>query len=155
MTTTKSIRREKIIVDPNIDYKELMEKYGICQTTASLAKRRGWFIHNWMKKTVDINPDKNQFDVDMIYSIANMVFHRFFWNHRLQNLREDFVQEGVTRCYELSGTVPTNDNDKAKLQYYYISLRAMRNFFTAWYKRLPWHLRSNNFYTSRLIGMTK
>ncbi|MEA2038900.1 MAG: hypothetical protein U9N82_03600 [Thermodesulfobacteriota bacterium] len=53
----KELKREKVYIQTDLSVKEIMEKYSILQSTASNAKKRGWFVKNYSKKQVMIDRD--------------------------------------------------------------------------------------------------
>ncbi len=113
MQTLPEIRRERVLVTPDLSIKEIMEKYGISNSCASNAKKKGFFVKNYMTKQIII--DRENFQPGYSYSIAGRVFKKSFSrNPMAQNIREDLIQEAVTRMFELSGKVKENANEVLK-----------------------------------------
>ena len=72
----KELRREKVYVETDLTVKEIMEKYEILQSTASNAKKRGWFVKNYSKKQILI--DRDNFNPKAAYNLAGRVFWKNF-----------------------------------------------------------------------------
>ena len=130
------IRRERIDVS-GMTPKEIVQKYNIPESTAYTASKRGFFVRNCRRKEVII--DKSVFDTNGAYGIAWRVYNTNFRKYpKLYYMREDLVQEAVTRMYELSGRAKElADNDKhhnISWHYFYIAKRAMRNYLKSWQK---------------------
>ena len=56
--------------------KEIMEKYGLKQSNAQVTRKRGWFVKNYSRPQVKVDPSK--FNVDICYNIARKVFKTTF-----------------------------------------------------------------------------
>ena len=130
------IRRERIDVS-GMTAKEIVAKYGIPEGTAYTASKRGYFVMNCRRKEIIIDPAV--FDTSGAYGIAWRVYNTNFRKYpKLDCMREDLVQEAVTRMYELSGRAKElADNDKhhnISWHYFYIAKRAMRNYLKSWQK---------------------
>lgn len=130
------IRRERIDVS-GMTAKEIVEKYAIPESTAYTASKRGFFVRNCRRKEVII--DESVFDVNGAYGIAWRVYNTNFRKYpKLDCMREDLVQEAVTRMYELSGRArELAEKDKhhnISWHYFYIAQRAMRNYLKSWQK---------------------
>ena len=132
----KEIRRERIVVDTNSSVKEIMEKYEILQSTATNAKKRGWFVKNYSKKQVIIDP--SNFSVTAAYNLAGRVFWKNFaykYEAALQ-LKEDLIQEAVTRLFELSGKkIRTDKGYNQNYGKFYIAHNAMLSFLKTYLKQ--------------------
>ena len=127
------IRREKIDV-MGMTPKEIVAKYNIPEGTAYAASKRGFFVRNCRRKEVII--DESVFDTNGAYGIAWRVYNTNFRKYpKLYYMREDLVQEAVTRMYELSGRAKElAEKDKhhnISWHYFYIAQRAMRNYLKA------------------------
>ena len=130
------IRRERIDVS-GMTPKEIVQKYNIPESTAYTASKRGFFVRNCRRKEVII--DESVFDTNGAYGIAWRVYNTNFRKYpKLDYMREDLVQEAVTRMYELSGRAKElADKDKhhnIAWHYFWIAKRAMRNYLKSWSK---------------------
>lgn len=68
MESIQEIRREKVFVPVNMNIKEIMQKYGVAESTARSSRRKGWLIKNYSRNQVII--DRSNFDPKLSYSIA-------------------------------------------------------------------------------------
>jgi hypothetical protein len=64
----QEIRREKVFVPVNMNIKEIMQKYGVAESTARNSRRKGWLVKNYSRNQVII--DRSNFDPKLSYSIA-------------------------------------------------------------------------------------
>jgi len=80
--------------------REIKEKYGLTAKRAREAMKQGFFVKNYSKKQIIINPEN--FDPVVSYSTAKRVyFKNFAWRPLAQSIKEGLIQEAVTRMYEL------------------------------------------------------
>lgn len=87
-TTETEIRREKVFIPQDMTNKEIMKKYGISEACASNAKKRGWFMKNYMTNQVII--DRENFNPAVSYSIAKQVFYKNYKRNPVaQNIKEE------------------------------------------------------------------
>lgn len=49
MESMQEIHREKVFVPVNMNIKEIMEKYGVAETTARNSRKKGWLIKNYSR----------------------------------------------------------------------------------------------------------
>lgn len=139
MTTNATGVNETVYLTPEdykLTYKQLMSKYEICMTTVVTSKRKGFFIKNFRKKTIMI--DRDNFDVEKCYAIAKNAFHRIYYNTIAWFIREDLIQEAVTRMFELSGKIHTHGKDKINYYYFMCAKNAMETFYKQWYRSMPY-----------------
>ena len=139
MESVPEIRRERVSVPPDMNIQELMQKYDLPYHVASRAKKFGFFVKNYSKKQIIIDPEN--FDPTLSYATARKVFGKNFSKSQLaQILREDLVQEAVTRMYELSGKVKENANGKYGIGYgyFWVAHNAMLSFLKSWEKQNKW-----------------
>jgi hypothetical protein len=88
------IRREKVLITSEMSRKEIMQKYGVSESCASSARRKGWLIKNYSRNQVII--DREHFNPAISYSIAKQVFwKRFRYNPVAISIKEDMIQEAV------------------------------------------------------------
>ena len=132
----KEIRRERVVVDTNLTVKEIMEKYGTLQSTATNAKKRGWFVKNYSKKQILI--DRDNFNPAAAYNLAGKVFWKNFaykYSGIALQLKEDLVQEAVVRLFELSGKKSNNPKYSDNYAKFYIAHNAMLSFLKTYLKQ--------------------
>jgi len=76
---------------------EITEKYDLPKERAWKVKKQGFFVKNYSKKQIVIDP--LNFDPAISYSTAKRVFWKnFSWNKVAVSIKDDLTQEGVTGC---------------------------------------------------------
>jgi hypothetical protein len=68
----KEIRRQKVYVPKSMTTNQIMEKYGLKPGAANIARKKGFFVKNYSRPQVCVDPSK--FNVDICYLIAGKVF---------------------------------------------------------------------------------
>lgn len=141
MNFVPEIRRERIIIPPEMATQEIKQEYALNSRRAAVAKRKGFFVKNYSKKQVIIDPEN--FDPAISYSTAKRVYWKnFAWNSLAQNIKEDLIQEAVTRMYELSGKVKENANKKYGIGYgyFFVAHNAMLSYLKTWKRQMRWRV---------------
>jgi hypothetical protein len=141
MNPVPEIRRERVIIPPDMTSKEIQEKYGLPSERAWVARKKGFFVKNYSRKQVIIDPEN--FDPSISYSTAKRVFWKnFAWNNVAASIKDDLIQEAVTRMYELSGKVKERSNDKYGIGYgfFWVAHNAMLSYLKTWRKGQRWKL---------------
>ena len=139
MNPVPEIRREKVFVQPGMSTEEIKNTYGLSSEQAYRAKVTGFFVRNYMKKQIII--DRENFNETVCYPLAKKVFGKNFKRNPLaQSLRDDMVQEAVTRLFELSGKTKEMANGKYSENYqsFWICHNAMLAFLKSWEKQNQW-----------------
>lgn len=139
MNPVAEIRREKIFIPPEMTIDEVQERYGLSRNRANQVRKQGFFVKNYSRKQVIIDPEN--FDPAVSYSTAKRVyFKNFSLNKVAQSIKDDLIQEAVTRMYELSGKVKERANEKYGIgyAYFYVAHNAMLAFLKSWQR----HTRS-------------
>jgi len=137
MNSVPEIRRERIIVPPEMTKGEIKEKYGLSARRAREALTKGFFVKNYSRRQVIIDPDN--FDPAVSYSTAKRVyFKNFSWRPLAQSIKEDLIQEAVTRMFELSGKVKENANGKYSVGYgfFWVAHNAMISYLKTWQRQI-------------------
>ena len=137
MNSVPEIRREKIFIPPEMTTKEVKEKYGLSSKRAREVLKQGFFVKNYSKKQIIIDPEN--FDPATSYSTAKRVYWKNFrWSPLAQSIKEDLIQEAVTRMYELSGKVKENANGKYGIGYgyFWVAHNAMLSFLKTWQRQM-------------------
>jgi hypothetical protein len=137
MEPTIEIRRERVYVPIDLSVKELMEKYHISSTCASNAREKGWITKNYRIKQVII--DRDNFHPGYSYTIAKKVFRRSFSRNPVAlSIKDDLIQEAVTRMFELSGKVKENANERYNIWYgyYWVAHNAMLSYLKTWIRQV-------------------
>ena len=141
MNFVPEIRREKVFIPPEMTTKEIKEKHGLSAKRAREAVKQGFFVKNYSKKQIIIDPEN--FDVAISYSTAKRVYWRnFAWRPLAQSIKEDLIQEAVTRMYELSGKVKENSNGKYSQGYgfFWVAHNAMLSYLKTWQRQMRWRV---------------
>jgi len=137
MNSVPEIRREKVFIPPEMTTKEIKEKYGLSSKRAREVLKQGFFVKNYSKKQIIIDPEN--FDPAISYSTAKRVYWKnFAWSSLAQSIKEDLIQEAVTRMYELSGKVKENANGKYGIGYgyFWVAHNAMLAFVKTWQRQM-------------------
>jgi len=141
MNSVPEVRRERIIVPPGMTTREIKQEYALDSRRAAKAKRKGFFVRNYSKKQVIIDPEN--FDPSVSYSTAKRVYWKnFAWRPLAQSIKEDLIQEAVTRMYELSGKVKENANGKYSVGYgyFWVAHNAMLSYLKTWQRQMRWRV---------------
>jgi hypothetical protein len=137
MNSVPEIRRERIIIPPEMTTKEIKGKYGLSARRAGEAVKKGFFVKNYSKKQVIIDPEN--FDPSVSYSTAKRVYWKNFrWSPLAQSIKEDLIQEAVTRMYELSGKVKERANERYGIGYgyFWVAHNAMLSYLKTWKRQM-------------------
>ena len=131
------IRRERVQVPEGMTALQLMKDYGLKSTQAYNSVKRGWFIKNYSKKQVIV--DSSRYDSSIAYCIARKIFKQNFSRYPLAiSLRDDLIQEAVTRMYELSGRYKDNGKYTVHYHFHWVAHNAMQSFLKTWKKQMKY-----------------
>jgi hypothetical protein len=136
MNSVPEVRRERILIS-GMTTKQIREKYGLSSKRAREVLKQGFFVKNYSKKQIIIDPEN--FDPAVSYSTAKRVYWKNFrWSPIAQSIKEDLIQEAVTRMYELSGKVKENANGKYGIGYgyFWVAHNAMLSFLKTWQRQM-------------------
>jgi hypothetical protein len=137
MNSVPEVRRERILISPGMTTKQIRDEYGLSSKRAREVLKQGFFVKNYSKKQIIIDPEN--FDVAVSYSTAKRVYWKNFrWSPIAQSIKEDLIQEAVTRMYELSGKVKENSNEKYGIGYgyFWVAHNAMLSFLKTWQRQM-------------------
>jgi hypothetical protein len=126
-----------VLIPPEMTSKMIKDQYGLSSERAWVAKRKGFFVKNYSRKQVIIDPEN--FDPSISYSTAKRVFWKnFAWNNVAVSIKDDLIQEAVTRMYELSGKVKERSNEKYGIGYgfFWVAHNAMLSYLKTWRKQM-------------------
>jgi hypothetical protein len=136
-STAREIRREKVYVQPLMRPRDLMKKYGLKNSQACRASKRGWFVKNYSTKQVIVDPSR--YDPDIAYTIARKIYRQNFSRNPLGfSLRDDLIQEAVTRMYELSGRYEENEKYSTNYHFHWVAHNAMQSFLKTWERQMKY-----------------
>jgi hypothetical protein len=117
--------------------KQIRDEYGLSAKRAREVSKQGFFVKNYSKKQIIIDPEN--FDPAISYSTAKRVyFKNFAWRPVAASIKEDLIQEAVTRMYELSGKVKENANGKYSVGYgfFWVAHNAMISYLKTWQRQI-------------------
>jgi hypothetical protein len=98
----KEIRRQKVYVPKSMTTKQIMEKYGLKSGAAYSARKKGFFVKNYSRPQVCVDPSK--FNPDICYRIAGRVFKSNLSRDPIaMSIRDDLIQEAVKSMWGKSG----------------------------------------------------
>ena len=123
------VLREKVFIERGLTNAEIAEKYGVPRERAYRVRQKGFFVRNYARKQVLIDPES--FDPAISYSTAKRVYWKnFSRNNVAQSIKEDLIQEAVTQMFEKSGLVKERAKGKYSLgyQYFWVAHNAMLSF---------------------------
>jgi len=116
----KEIRRQKVYVPKSMTTNQVMEKYGLKSGAAYSARKKGFFVKNYSRPQVKVDPRK--FNVDLCYNIAGKVFWRNLSRDPIaMSIRDDLIQEAVKSMWEKSGLLKESNNYSINYQYYFVA----------------------------------
>ena len=141
MNCLPEIQREKVFIPPKMTNVEVREKYGLSAQKARMAIKNGFFVKNYSRKQIIIDPES--FDPAISYSTAKRVyFTNFRWRPVAATIKEDLIQEAVTRMYELSGKVKERANEKYGVGYgfFWVAHNAMLSYLKTWQRQMRWRV---------------
>lgn len=130
------IRREKVLITSEMSRKEIMQKYGVSESCASSARRKGWLIKNYSRNQVII--DREHFNPAISYSIAKQVFwKRFRYNPVAISIKEDMIQEAVAIMFMQSGKIKAGASEKYNDRYgfWWAAYNGMLAYLTKWIRQ--------------------
>jgi hypothetical protein len=127
----KEVRREKVKIPPGMTTREIIEKYGLTKTTAYSARRRGFFVKNYSRPQVKVDPSR--FNTDICYNIAGKVFKRnLSFDPVAVSIKEDLIQEAVKSMWEKSGILKESKKYSINYQYYFVARNYMNSYLSKW-----------------------
>ena len=141
MDAVPEIRRERVMIPPDMTTREIKVQYGLTSKQAGDALRSGFFVKNYSRKQVII--DRDNFDPAVSYSTAKRVYNKnFSLNPVAESIKEDLIQEAVTRMYELSGKVKECATGKYSMGYgfFWVAHNAMLSYLKTWQRQMRWCL---------------
>jgi len=141
MNPVPEVRREKVFIPQEMTIEQIQESYGLLRNRANQVKKQGFFVKNYSRKQIIIDP--SNFNATASYKTAWKVFWKnFSWSSVAQSIKDDLVQEAVTRMYELSGKVKEGANGKYGIGYgyYFVAHNAMLAYLTTWKRQNRWRV---------------
>ena len=134
----KEIRRQKIYVPKSMTTNQVMEKYGLKPGAAKNARKKGFFVKNYSRPQVCVDPSK--FNVDLCYNIAGKVFKSNLSRDPVaMSIREDLIQEAVKSMWEKSGLLKESKKYNINYQYYFVARNYMNSYLTKWKRQMQYY----------------
>ena len=134
----KEIRRQKVYVPKSMTTNQVMEKYGLKQGAAYSARKKGFFVKNYSKTQVKVDPSK--FNADLCYRIAGKVFWRNLSRDPVaRSIRDDLIQEAVKSMWEKSGLLKESKKYNINYQYYFVARNYMNSYLTKWKRQMRYY----------------
>jgi len=137
MNSVAEIRREKVFIPPTMTTQEIKQQYGFSSERSRRVKQQGFFVRNYGRKQIIIDPEN--FDPAVSYSTAKRVFFKnFSWSSVAKSIKDDLIQEAVTRMFELSGKVREGANEKYGIGYgyFWVAHNAMLSYLKTWERQV-------------------
>ena len=134
----KEIRRQKIYVPKSMTTNQVMEKYGLKQGAAYTARKKGFFVKNYSRPQVCVDPSK--FNPDICYRIAGRVFKSNLSRDPVAvSIRDDLIQEAVKSMWEKSGLLKESKKYSINYQYYFVARNYMNSYLTKWKRQMEYN----------------
>jgi hypothetical protein len=120
---------------------EIMQKYGVSESCAASARKRGWLIKNYSTNQIII--DRAHFNPAVSYSIAKQVYwKKFRFNPVAVSIKDDLIQEAVSLMFMHSGKVKEGANEKYndKYGFWWTAYNAMLSYLTKWIRQTQYEV---------------
>lgn len=130
------VRREKVNIQKDMSTKDIMQKFGVSQTTAYRAKKTGWLIKNYSRNQIII--DRKNFHPAKSYSVAKQVYWKKFRKNPIAEcIKDDLIQTAVMLMFMQSGKVKEGANEKYndKYGYWWVAYNAMLAYLEKWIRQ--------------------
>ena len=134
----KEIRRQKVYVSKSMTTNQVMEKYGLKESAAYTARKKGFFVKNYSRPQVCVDPSK--FNPDICYRIAGKVFKSNLSRDPVaMSIRQDLIQEAVKSMWEKSGLLKESKKYNINYQYYFVARNYMNSYLTKWKRQMRYY----------------
>ena len=131
------IRRQKVYVSKSMTTNQVMEKYGLKPGAAYTARKKGFYVMNYSRPQVKVDPSK--FDPDICYRIAGKVFKSNLSRDPVaMSIRDDLIQEAVKSMWEKSGLLKESKKYSINYQYYFVARNYMNSYLTKWKRQMEY-----------------
>jgi len=125
----KEIRRQKVFIPAGMTTKQIMEKYGLRQGAAYSARKKGFFVKNYSRPQVKVDPSK--FDPDICYRIAGKVFKSNLSKDSVAlSIRDDLIQDVVKSKWEKSGLLKESKKYSINYQHYFVARKYTSSYLS-------------------------
>ena len=134
----KEVKRQKIYVPKSMTTNQLMEKYGLKSKAANTARKKGFFVKNYSRPQVCVDPSK--FNVDLCYNIAGKVFKSNLSRDPVaRSIKDDLIQEAVKSMWEKSGLLMESKKYNINYQYYFVARNYMNSYLSKWKRQMQYN----------------
>jgi len=134
----EEIRRQKVYVPKSMTTNQVMEKYGLKPGAAYTARKKGFFVKNYSRPQVKVDPSK--FGPNICYRIAGKVFKSNLSRDPVaRSIRDDLIQEAVKSMWEKSGLLKESKKYSINYQYYFVARNYMNSYLTKWKRQMQYH----------------
>jgi hypothetical protein len=134
----QEVRRQKITVPKSMTSNQIMEKYGLKSRAANTARKKGFFVKNYSRPQVCVDPSK--FNVDVCYSIAGKVFKTNLSRDPVaRSIKDDLIQEAVKSMWEKSGLLKESKKYNINYQYYFVARNYMNSYLSKWKRQMQYN----------------
>ena len=134
----KEIRRQKVYVPKSMTTNQVMEKYGLKPGAAYTARKKGFYVKNYSRPQVKVDPSK--FDPDICYRIAGKVYKLNLSRDPVaMSIRDDLIQEAVKSMWEKSGLLKESKKYSINYQYYFVARNYMNSYLTKWKRQMRYY----------------
>jgi len=134
----KKIKRQKVYVPKSMNTNQVIEKYGLKPGAAYTARKKGFFVENYSRPQVCVDPSK--FDPDICYRIAGKVFKSNLSRDPVAiSIRDDLIQEAVKSMWEKSGLLKESKKYSINYQYYFVARNYMNSYLTKWKRQMRYY----------------
>ncbi len=134
----KEIRRQKVYVPKSMTTNQVMEKYGLKEDAAYTARKKGFFVKNYSRPQVKVDP--SNFDPDICYRIAGKVFKSNLSRDPVaMSIRDDLIQEAVKSMWEKSGLLKESKKYSVNYQYYFVARNYMNSYLSKWKRQMRYY----------------
>jgi len=132
---TKEVKREKVFIPKSMTTRQVMDKYGLKMGAAYQARKKGFFVKNYSRPQVKVDPSK--FNPDICYRIAGKVFKTNLSQDPVAvSIREDLIQEAVKSMWEKSGLLKESKKYTVNYQYYFVARNYMNSYLSKWKQQM-------------------
>jgi hypothetical protein len=134
----KEIRRQKVYVPKSMTTNQVMEKYKLKPGDAYTARKKEFFVKNYSRPQVKVDPSK--FDPDICYRISGKVFKSNLSKDPVaMSIREDLIQEAVKSMWEKSGLLKESKKYSINYQYNFVARNYMNSYLTKWKRQMEYN----------------
>ena len=134
----KEVKRQKIYVPKSMTTNQLMKKYGLKSRAANTARKKGFYVKNYSRPQVCVDPSK--FNPDICCRIAGRVFKTNISRDPVaRSIRDDLIQEAVKSMWEKSGLLKESKKYNINYQYYFVARNYMNSYLTKWKREMEYN----------------